>query len=153
MYTHNEIFIEADPEACLHAASDVERWPSILPHYRDVVFTHRDGPERGRVLMKAIRHFGALAYPIWWESEMEVDPQSRTIRYTHVRGITRGMEVEWRLAANGRGTHVEIDHDWPGPAWPLIGGLAGRGIIGPHFVHVVAARTLAGIKQAVEVHP
>ena len=43
-------------------------------------------------------------------------------------------------------------HDWAGPAWPLVGALAADLVIGPIFIHGIAARTLAGIKQAVERH-
>ncbi len=150
MRTHNDVFVEASPEACLVGASDVERWPEILPHYRAVEFTRRDGEGSGRVLMKAFRDFGVLPYPIWWESEMETDPSALTVRYEHVRGITRGMDVEWRLTPERNGTHIEIVHEWAGPPWPLIGTFAARRVIGPHFVHVVAARTLEGVKRAVE---
>ncbi len=150
MHTRNEIFIEADPDSCLAGAFDVERWPEILGHYREVSFIRRDGDGSGRVLMRAFRHFGPIPYPIWWESEMETDVAARTVTYKHVRGITSGMDVEWRLEPERGGTHVEIVHDWTGPRWPVIGGAVARFIIGPHFIHVVAARTLEGLKCAVE---
>jgi hypothetical protein len=41
-------------------------------------------------------------------------------------------------------------HVWNGPAWPLIGEMAARGVIGPVFVHGIAARTLAGLARAAE---
>lgn len=150
MHTRNEIFIDADPAACLAAAADVERWPEILPHYREVAFTRRDGDGSGRVMMRAFRHFGPIPYPVWWESEMETDMVARTVKYRHVGGLTTGMDVEWRLEPEGRGTRVTIVHDWIGPGWPLIGRLVARLIIGPHFIHVVAGRTLEGMKRAVE---
>lgn len=150
MHTHNEIFVRGDPDACLARAADVEAWPDILPHYREVVFSRRDADGAGRVLMRAVRHFGPVPYPIWWESEMETDPAARTVRYRHVRGITRGMDVEWRVTPEDGGARVTILHEWDGPGWPLIGGLAARWVIGPRFVHVVAGRTLEGVKRAVE---
>lgn len=150
MHTHNEILIDAAPDVCLKHASDVEQWPVILPHYRDVFFTREDGPGKGRVMMKAFRHFGPLPYPIWWESEMETDRSDRRVRYKHVDGITKNMDVEWRLDAEGDGTRIVIVHDWTGPRWPLIGRLAANVVIGPIFIHVVAARTLAGVKRAAE---
>ena len=149
MRTHNEIFIEAPLASCLEAASDVERWPDILEHYSEVRFTH-DRPGVSTVLMRARRDFGPVAYPIWWESEMEIDEPRATVRYRHVRGVTTGMEVEWRLTACDGGTRIVITHEWTGPRWPIIGRFAAGRVIGPHFVHVVADRTLAGIKQAVE---
>ncbi len=150
MHTHNEILVEAPLERCFEAASDVERWPEILSHYRRVVFTRQDGHGSGRVRMEAVRHFGPLPWPIWWESEMNCDRPTGEIRYRHVGGITRGMDVTWRLEPDGAATRVVITHDWDGPGWPLIGGFAARKVIGPRFVHVVAGRTLAGIKRAVE---
>jgi hypothetical protein len=60
------------------------------------------------------------------------------------------MDVIWRLAPEGDGVAVEIVHTWDGPAWPLVGGLAARLVIGPVFIHGIASRTLAGIKRAVE---
>lgn len=150
MRTHNEIRVGAPLDACLSAAADVERWPEILPHYRHVRFTRRDGPGAGRVRMEAVRSFGPLGWPVWWESEMETRREAGEVRYRHVDGITRGMDVAWRLEPHAGETRIVIVHEWAGPGWPLIGGLAARHVIGPHFVRVVADRTLAGIKRAVE---
>ena len=82
---------------------------------------------------------------------METSETERTVRYRHVRGITRGMDVVWQLRPEDDRTHVEIIHEWSGPRWPVIGALAARRVIGPHFIHVVAARTLEGVKRAVEM--
>lgn len=150
MRTHNEILVEAPLDPCFEAASDVERWPEILSHYRRVVFTRQDGGGGGRVRMEAVRRFGPLPWPVWWESEMRSDRPAGEIHYRHVGGITRGMEVTWRLEPDGAATRVVITHDWAGPGWPLIGRFAARRVIGPRFVRVVAGRTLAGIKRAVE---
>ena len=72
-----------------------------------------------------------------------------------MRGITRGMAVAWRFHPSagttpGGGVVVTIVHEWRGPAWPLLGGLAARLVIGPVFIHGIASRTLAGIKQDAE---
>jgi hypothetical protein len=103
--------------------------------------------------MAAWRPFGLFNYPTWWVSQMTVDRPSGEIRYRHVRGITRGMDVTWRLVEDGgssQGVHVEIVHTWAGPGWPLIGPLAASVVIGPVFIHGIASRTLAGIKRATE---
>jgi len=85
---------------------------------------------------------------------MTVDRPAGEIRYHHVRGITRGMQVVWRLMEGGGGSEggveVEIVHTWRGPTWPLIGRLAANLVIGPVFIHGIASRTLAGIKHAAE---
>jgi len=130
------------------AASEVERWPAILSHYRWVRRL-----EGSLVEMAAWRPFGVFKYPTWWVSEMTLDRAAGEIRYRHVRGITRGMNVVWRMVevggGSGGGVDVEVVHTWDGPAWPLIGRLAADLVIGPVFVHGIASRTLAGIKRAV----
>jgi len=150
VHTHNEILVAAPVDACLALASDVEAWPRLLGHYRRVSFRRRDGPGRGLVEMAAVRSFGPLPWPVWWASEMETDFGTARVRYRHVEGITRGMDVAWRLEPEADGTRIVIVHDWEGPAWPLVGGLAARRVIGPGFVRVVADRTLAGLRRAAE---
>ncbi|MGH7529473.1 MAG: SRPBCC family protein [Gemmatimonadales bacterium] len=147
MRTVDRIRMRAPLARVFAAASAVERWPEILPHYRWV--RRLDG---GLVEMAAWRPFGGglLRYPTWWVSEMTVDPRAAEIRYRHVRGITRGMDVVWRLVERAAGVDAEIVHTWKGPEWPLIGGLAADLVIGPLFIHGIASRTLAGIKRAVE---
>ena len=146
MRTIDRIRIRAPLASVFAAARDVERWPSILPHYRWVRFLND-----GLVEMAAWRPFGPLRYPTWWVSEMTV--HDGEIRYRHVRGITRGMEVAWRLRPDGPAgdaVHVEIVHEWAGPAWPLIGAAAANLVIGPVFVHGIASRTLAGLRRHLE---
>ncbi len=136
-------------ERVYDAAAGVERWPTFLPHYRWVRRL-----EGNRVEMAAWRPFGVFKYPTWWVSEMTLDRPAHEIRYRHVRGITRGMKVVWRMVevggGFGGGVDVEIVHNWDGPAWPFIGRLAADLVIGPVFIHGIASRTLAGIKRAVE---
>ena len=131
------------------AVADVESWPRLLSHYRWVRMIERrtDG---GIVEMAAWRPFGVFNYPTWWVSEMWLDRAAPAVRYRHIRGITAGMDVEWRLVPAERGTEVTIVHEWRGPAWPLIRRPAAEWVIGPVFVHGIAARTLAGIRRAVE---
>lgn len=129
-------------------ASEVERWPERLPHYRWVRVLDRVDDNRSVVEMAAWRPFGAVRWPAWWVSEMEVDRSLPAVRYRHIRGITRGMEVEWRFAADGGATEVTIEHLWDGPAWPLISRPAADWVIGPVFIHGIASRTLGGLARA-----
>jgi uncharacterized membrane protein len=149
MQTIDRIAIRGPIDRVLEVASEVERWPDILSHYRWVRFLDRQ-PHGGTVEMAAWRPFGLARYPVWWVSEMRVERPERQIRYRHVRGITRGMNVLWRLSARPEDVEVTIVHEWSGPAWPLIGSLAARLVIGPVFIHGIASRTLAGIKRTVE---
>jgi coenzyme Q-binding protein COQ10 len=153
MRTVDRVRIQASFARVFAAASSVVRWPAILPHYRWVRILND-----GLVEMAAWRPFahGLLKYPAWWVSEMTIDRPAGEIRYRHVRGITRGMNVVWRLVEVGEGSggsegvDVEIVHTWEGPRWPLIGRLAANLVIGPIFIHGIASRTLAGIKKATE---
>ena len=142
--------VEAPLARVFAAAADVERWPDLLAHYRWVRMLERRG-DRGVVEMAAWRPFGPLRYPTWWVSEMTIDRAAPAVRYRHIRGITTGMDVEWRFADLGRGgTEVTIVHEWAGPPWPLIRRPVAEWVIGPVFVHGIASRTLAGIGRWVE---
>src|SRR5437667_7629676 len=69
MRTVDQTVIRAPVERVFRVASDVERWPDILSHYRWVRFLQRrEGG--GTVEMAAWRPFGPLRYPTWWVSEM-----------------------------------------------------------------------------------
>lgn len=152
MRTVDRLRIAAPFDRVFSTASTVAGWPKILPHYRWV--RHLEG---GLVEMAAWRPFGGfLKYPTWWVSQMTIDRPRGEIRYRHVRGITRGMDVVWRLVevvedgGGSGGVDVEIVHTWDGPSWPLLGPLAANLVIGPVFIHGIASRTLAGIKRATE---
>jgi ribosome-associated toxin RatA of RatAB toxin-antitoxin module len=152
MITVDERLVRAPARLCFHVAADVERWPEILPHYRYVRFRERRGPTSGVVEMAAWRNFGGpLRYPTWWVSEMRGDPDEPAVRYRHIEGITRGMDVIWEFhPVDEEVTRVRIVHTWAGPRWPLIGGLAADLVIGPHFISAIAQRTLAGVGQEAE---
>ena len=149
MKTVDRIVMRAPIDRAWAAASDVERWPDLLLHYRWVRMVERRA-NGGVVEMAAWRPFGPLRYPTWWVSEMETDAVARVVRYRHIRGITRGMDVEWRLVESERGVEVTIVHEWGGPRWPLVGPIAAAWVIGPVFVHGIASRTLAGLARAAE---
>lgn len=151
MRTIDEAHARAPADICFQVAADVERWPEILPHYRWVRFQKKEGFATGIVEMAAWRPFPLVRYPTWWVSEMEHDRERRTVNYRHVDGITRGMDVVWTVREEGDGTaHLRIVHEWEGPAWPLIGGLAARLVIGPRFISHIAGRTLAGVVRESE---
>jgi coenzyme Q-binding protein COQ10 len=149
MRTVDELVIAAPAAQVFAAASEVERWPAILPHYRWVrMLERREGG--GTVEMAAWRPFPPFRWPTWWVSEMWVDPGRLEVRYRHIRGITRGMDVVWQVVPAGEATHVSIIHEWSGPPWPLLRWPAANWVIGPVFIHGIASRTLAGIARAVE---
>ena len=149
MRTVDRAFIAAGADRVQAVAAQVEAWPEFLPHYRWVRF-HERHEGGGRVEMSAWRHFGPMGWPTWWMSDMWTTPGEYGVRYRHIRGITSGMDVEWRIAPHRNGTSVEIVHEWTGPRWPLIGRFAARAVIGPVFIHHIASRTLAGVKRRAE---
>ncbi|PLT45783.1 SRPBCC family protein [Paenibacillus sp. FSL W8-1187] len=146
MRTYNETAMQASPERVFRLASDVERWPGHLKHYRSVTFRSGEAGD-GIVEMKAYRPFGALRWPVWWVSEMRLEPERGRIVYRHIEGVTSGMDVEWIVEPHAGGSRAVIVHEWKRPP---VGRLAASGIIGPGFVHAIAERTLLGLKAAAE---
>jgi ribosome-associated toxin RatA of RatAB toxin-antitoxin module len=147
--TVDRIAVAAPAESVFRIAADVERWPEFLPHYRWVRVLERH-PDHCLVDMAAWRPFGIFRYPTRWVSRMEIDTAGHAVRYRHVEGVTRGMDVEWSLRTGKDEVEIVIVHKWNGPAWPLIGALAADLVIGPVFIHGIASRTLAGVKRHAE---
>jgi hypothetical protein len=150
MRTTDTLYISAPPDLVFQHASEVERWPSILSHYRWVRTRERRADGSDVVEMAAWRPFGVLRWPTWWVSEMRIDRARHQVRYRHIRGVTTGMEVLWSVVSEGSGTRATIIHEWDGPPWPLIRRPAADWVIGPVFVRGIASRTLAGIGRAAE---
>src|SRR5260370_25796392 len=149
MHTVDRALIRAPLERVFAAAANVERWPKILAHYRWVRFLDRsDGG--GLVEMAAWRPFGVFRYPTWWVSQMTVDRAAGEIRYRHVRGLTRGMAVVWRLAAQPRGVQVAVGHHRAGPAPGPVGALAGCLRFGPGCARRCASSYLPADRRCAE---
>jgi len=150
MCTVDAQLVRAPLEHIFALAADVEAWPRHLSHYRYVTFRERRADGGGIVDMAAKRPFGPVSWPVWWRSEMHVDPNAHVVRFRHIGGITTGMDVAWTFRDEPAGTHVEIVHVWNGPPIPLFGRLAAVTVIGPVFIHGVASRTLAGLARVAE---
>lgn len=150
METVDELLVRAPWRVMFDVARNVEEWPAHLTHYRDVRFRAKASDGGGVVEMAADRPFGPFAWPTWWLSEMSVDEGAPSIRFRHIGGITRGMDVEWTFKAASRGTLVRILHVWDGPRLPLVGIPVATLVIGPVFIHGIASRTLAGLAAVAE---
>lgn len=150
METLDERIVRAPVHVIFPLVRDVESWPGLLSHYRFVRFRRRDAGSGGLVEMSANRPFGLVNWPTWWLSEMVVDESAPSVRFRHVGGVTRDMDVEWSFTPVSGGTHVRLLHVWDGPRWPLIGVLAATTVIGPVFVHGIASRTLEGLAREAE---
>jgi len=138
------IWIEAPPEVVFPLVANLERWPEHLSHYRYVrIIAHH--PEGTHAAMSARR--GPI--PVFWEAIQTPDSAGRTVRFRHVRGITRGMEVLWTLTPERGGTRASIRHDL-GLRWPLVGSFLAEHVIARQFIEPIAGRTLARFKAIAE---
>jgi ribosome-associated toxin RatA of RatAB toxin-antitoxin module len=140
----NETTIHAPAQAVYALASATERWPEILPHYRFVHVLSGVGPHRV-VEMAAWR--GAL--PVRWTAEQTNDPGRPHIAFRHVRGWTRGMEVEWIFEPVAVGTRVRIEHRLEF-AFPVARDWLAQHVVLGYFVHDIASKTLACMKRIAE---
>jgi uncharacterized membrane protein len=144
METTNEITVQAPAARVYALAAETERWPEILPHYRSVRRL-RGTDDHKLVEMAAWRDI----YPVRWVAEQANYPAGRRITFKHVRGVSRGMDVEWTLTETPDGTHVRIWHEFHSDL-PLIGEFFAHQIVGQLFVSNIAGKTLRRIKQLAE---
>lgn len=146
MLTANTIEMAGDLNHIVALAVDTERWPEILPHYRWVKLLDGGGDHK-TIEMAAKRDF----IPVKWRAVQDVERDGPTpiIRFRHIGGVTKGMDVAWTFIVNPESVSVRIDHDFR-PPWPIVGSFVSNRIIGPHFVEAIAGRTLQTIKAIVE---
>jgi uncharacterized membrane protein len=142
--TRNTVEIAAPPQAVYALASATENWPQILPHYRYVRVLEERGPVRV-VAMGAWQD----VFPIRWVAEQTNDPRTPHIAFRHLRGWTRGMDVDWIFEPCSGGTRVTIEHRLRF-AFPLAAEWLGKHLVSDYFVHGVAAKTLARVKALAE---
>ena len=142
--TRNVIEIAAPARAVYALASATEKWPEILPHYRYV----RVLEDRGATRVMAMGAWQDV-FPIRWVAEQTNDPQTPHIAFRHVRGWTRGMDVEWIFEEFARGTRVTLEHRLKF-LFPVASEWIGKHVVSDYFVHGVAAKTLARMKVLAE---
>lgn len=143
IHTENHIEIAAPAERIWEIAAEVERWPEILSHYR---YVRPEETGAGRIV-----HMGATrtGMPVRWSATQDLDRARGEIRYHHTAGVTRGMDVVWRIVPSAGGCHVTIAHDLAPTRWWLRPALS-RYIVGTIFVMHIADRTLRGVRRAAE---
>jgi len=143
------IDVEAPARLVFDLARDVERWPALLPHYRDVRVEARDAQPGGAVTarMLAIRLIVPLlgyGIPVAWRARTWAEEASLRLRFVHLGGATKGMDVTWRIEATPAGCRVSIDHAFD----PRMPGFAA--IVNGLFVRPIATRTLVSFKAIAE---
>jgi ribosome-associated toxin RatA of RatAB toxin-antitoxin module len=147
-----EIDVDAPPGVVFALARDVVHWPMVLPHYRSVTVKSHDGGALV-VTMSATRRFGRLGVPVAWRSRTwaeDADPNDVRLRFVHVGGFTRGMDVTWHITPRGAaGSHVAIEHAWRRRV-PLLDDEFVPRLIDKLFVQPIATRTLATFKNLAE---
>ncbi len=146
---HSTIAIEvAAPPALVFAlARDVERWERLLPHYARSRALERRADGSLVVDFVARRPFIGLlglGLPVAWRSRTWNEPATRHLRFAHVAGATKGMDVTWRIEEVGGGSRVSIDHDFR-PRLAFFAAFVDRA-----FTRPIARRTLATFKALAE---
>lgn len=146
---HSEIGIDIDaPPALVFAlARDVERWATLLPHYSRSRVVERQADGRlvaDFIARRPLLPVLGLGLPVTWRSRTWSEAGSRRLRFQHVAGATRGMDVTWRIEPAGSGTRVLIEHRFA----PRIPGLAA--VVDQLFTRPIAGRTLATFKALAE---
>jgi hypothetical protein len=86
-----------------------------------------------------------LGVPVAWRARTWNEPATLRLRFVHVAGATRGMDVTWRIEGRGDGAcRVAIDHDFRprfGPFAPFVDRV---------FTRPIAGRTLATFRAIAE---
>lgn len=144
MHTESSEFMRASARRIFEIASDLERWPEYLPHYRHITVLERD-PD-GSVVVEMAARRGVI--PVSWVSRYRADPSVPQMRFEHLRAFTKGMVVVWDFAERDDGTLVTIRHDL-NFRWPPLAPLADL-IIGRFFIGGVAPRTLRCFRDICE---
>ncbi|MGH2374294.1 MAG: SRPBCC family protein, partial [bacterium] len=119
-------------------------WTALLPEYRWCRVLERS-PERLVFSMGGwIR-----GWPARWTAVQEPHPEEHRITFRHLKGITKGMEVEWRFAPAGEAVDVALTHDLV-MRWTLVGRLVSDLVVGPIYIDYIARKTLAAVKARAE---
>ena len=158
MRTTIGIDIDAPPELVFNLARDVTRWELLLPHYtrsRTVGRAANGTTICAFVAQRALVPVLGLGLPVAWRSRTWNEPGRRRLRFVHVAGATRGMDVTWTIEPATAGTRIEIAHEFERRLpIPGLGTMLGDGlfpaIVDRWFTRHIAGRTLATFKALAE---
>ena len=149
MHSAIGIDVAARPATVFALARDVERWATLLPH--DARSTAAERRDDGSLVVDFVarRPFVpvlGLGLPVTWRARTWNEPETQRLRFVHVAGATKGMDVTWRLESldDGRGTRVTIEHEFA----PRIPGFAA--FVDRWFTRAIAGRTLATFRALAE---
>ena len=128
-------------------ARQVVAWEQILPHYdRSRVVERRSD---GALIVDFVARRPLIAIlgiglPVTWRSRTWSDPETLQLRFVHVAGATRGMDVTWRIEPLPGGSRVSIDHDFRPRVAPF------AAFVDRWFTRPIAGQTLATFKAIAE---
>jgi len=139
--------VAAPAELVFRLARDVEQWPRLLPHYVRARPLERRGDGSVVAEMVARREFVrvlGVGLPVAWRARTWNEPDRLRLRFVHLGGATRGMDVTWRIEPSATGCQVSIDHVFAPrmPGWARF--------IDRAFTRPIAARTLGTFKSIAE---
>lgn len=142
------IDVAAPAELVFRLARDVSRWPDLLPHYVSFRITAPPRPD-GSVIARMVARRPlvdvlGLGLPVTWLARIWNEPETLRLRFVHVAGATKGMDVTWRIEPTEYGCRVSIEHDFR-PRVPLYAAFVDR-----WFIRPIAGRTLATFKALAE---
>ena len=149
---HSTIALEmaAPPGLVFALARDVGRWERLLPHYaRSRAIDRR---EDGSVIADFVARRAlpgplgmlGLSIPVTWRARTWAEPAALRLRFLHVAGATKGMDVTWRIEPAENGALVSIDHDFRPRFAPF------APFVDRFFTRPIATRTLATFKALAE---
>jgi hypothetical protein len=149
--------VAAPPTLVFAVARDPERWQALLPHYARsrVVERRSDGScvvdfVARRPLPGLIGRLLGIGLPVAWRARTWAEPSTLRLRFVHIAGATRGMDVTWRIVPAAEGSTVSIDHDFRPRFAPF------APFVDRFFTRPIATRTLAtfkGIAEALATDP
>jgi len=149
MHSTIAVDVAAPADLVFGIARDVVRWERLLPHYDRSRVIERRADGSVVVEFVARRPFPlvgvlGLGVPVAWRARTWSEPSTRRLRFVHVAGATKGMDVTWRIDPTEDGCAVAIDHDFR-PRFAVFAGFVDRAFTGP-----IAGRTLATFKALAE---
>ena len=141
------IDVAAPPRLVFDLARDVEQWPALLPHYVRVrvLERHADGSRTAQmVAIRSVVPVLGLGIPVAWRARTWAEAPATRLRFRHLAGATKGMDVTWRIEARDGGCRVEIEHDFRPRVRPW------AWIVDRLFVRPIAGRTLRTFRSIAE---
>jgi ribosome-associated toxin RatA of RatAB toxin-antitoxin module len=140
------IDIAAPAELVFDLARDPLRWPGLLPHYWRARPVARQGASVVAEFVAVRQLVPVLGFgiPVAWRSRTWAEPEHHRLRFQHLGGATRGMDVTWHIATTPDGCRVTIEHDFR----PRLAAWAA--FVDRAFTRPIAGRTLQTFKTLAE---